>query len=107
MELLENINQLSGKADRELADSVLQVSVEANKKIVEELMGDENMCEALMEIMEPQLLKREREVRQEAIQVAVEVLRDIGQEDVEIRSILVTKYGLTAEEADEYLRKKV
>ena len=42
VELLENINQLSGKADRELADSVLQVSVEANKQIVEELMGDKN-----------------------------------------------------------------
>ena len=36
VELLENINQLPGKADRELADSVLQVSVEANKQIVEE-----------------------------------------------------------------------
>lgn len=48
------------KADRELTDSILQVSVEANRQIVEELMGDENMCEALMEIMESQLLKKER-----------------------------------------------
>ena len=97
VELLETINQLSGKVDRELADSVLQVSAEANKQIVEELMGDENMCEALMEIMEPQLLKREREGKQEglkeglkkATQLAVEVLRDIGQEDAEIKTILV------------------
>ena len=81
VELLENINRISGKADRELADSVLQVSVEANKQIVEELMGDENMCEALMEIMEPQLLLREKKGEKRAIQVAVEALRDIGQED--------------------------
>ena len=90
-----------------MADSVLQVSVEANKQIVEELMGDESMCESLMEIMEPQLLKREREVRQEAIQVAVEVLREIGQDDAEIRTILIKKYGLTEEEADEYLGEGV
>ena len=91
-----HINQLSGKADRDLADSVLQVSVEANKQIIEELMGDENMCEALMEIMEPLLLKREREVWKEATQVAVKLLRDIGWEDAEIRTILVKNYGLTA-----------
>ena len=107
VELLENINKLSGKADRELADSVLQVSVEANKQIVEELMGDDDRCEALMEIMEPQLLKREREGKKEATLVTVELLRDIGWEDAEIKTILVKKYGLSAEEADEYLGEEV
>ena len=43
--------------DRELADSVLQVSVSANKQVVEELRGDENMCQALLEIMEPEINK--------------------------------------------------
>lgn len=41
--------------DRELADSVLEVSVRANMRVVEELRGDENMCQALLEIMEPEI----------------------------------------------------
>lgn len=68
------------------------------------------MCEALMEIMEPQLLKREREGKQEerkeATRVAVEAFRDTGQKDTEIKKILIRKFGLTAEEADEYLREE-
>lgn len=51
--LLDKIRNLKGKADREFADSVLEVSVGANKKIIEELKGDVDMCRALMEIMEP------------------------------------------------------
>lgn len=46
---------MTEKADRELADSVLEVSISANRKIVEELIGDESMYEALMEIMEPKI----------------------------------------------------
>ena len=110
VELLENINQLSGKTDRELADSVLQVSVEANKQVVEELIGDGSMCEALMEIMEPQLLQREKEGLKEGltqgIQGAVELLRDLGQEDAKIKANIVKEYGISPEEAEEYLQQK-
>ncbi len=53
--LLANTNRLTGKAEREMADSVLEVSVKANKQIIKKLMGDENMCNALMEIMEPKI----------------------------------------------------
>lgn len=111
VELLENMNQLSGKTDKELADSVLQVSVGANKQVVEELIGDDSMYEALMEIMEPRLLEREKEYLKKGeekglkrgIQGLVEILRDIGQSDAEIKSIIEKKYGLSSEEADEYL----
>ena len=48
-----------------------------------------------------------REGAKEATLVTVELLRDIGWEDAEIKTILVKKYGLTAEEADEYMREKV
>ena len=54
-ELLERINGLSRKFDKELADSVLEVSIRANKQIIEELRGDESMCEALLEIMRPEV----------------------------------------------------
>ena len=55
--LLERINSLTQAFDRELADSVLEVSIKANKQIVGELRGDENMCQALLEIMEPESMK--------------------------------------------------
>lgn len=107
LELLEKINQLSGKTDRELADSVLSVSIEANKQAVEELMGDDSMCQALMEIMEPQLLLREQEGLKEGlkkgIQVAVDILRDIGRQNEEIQEIIAAKYGISEAEAAEYL----
>lgn len=64
---------LSGKLDRELADAVLEVSVKANREIVEELKGDEAMCQALLEIMEPEIkeivrqaTEKERREKEEA-----------------------------------------
>ena len=78
---------------------------------IKELMGDDTMCEALMEIMEPWLLQKQKEAekkgREKVIRISVEVLRDIGQEDTGIKTILVEKFGLTVEAADEYLREEV
>ena len=105
--LLETVRQLTGKADRELADSVLEVSVGANKQIMEELMGDDTMCQALMEIMEPQIILREKkaikEVRSEGIKSTIEVLRDFGHSDAEIKRAVMEKYGLSSVEAEEFL----
>jgi hypothetical protein len=39
--------------EKELAEVVLEVMLEANKGLMEEWEGDEGMLEALMEIMEP------------------------------------------------------
>mgnify|MGYP006865375096 FL=1 len=97
--------------DRELADSVLQVSVSANKQVVEELRGDENMCQALLEIMEPEINKIKenvkvevtREVTRKGIKSIVTVLRDCGQEDAEIIKAIVKEYGVSAEQAADYL----
>ena len=44
---------------------------------------------------------------QKGIQGAVELLRDVGQEDDEIRIAIMKKYGLTENEAEEYLYSKV
>ena len=62
-EVLENIQQLSGKEERELADSVLEVSTSVNRHIVEEMIGDDSMCNTLMEIMAPhiELIVKEKE----------------------------------------------
>ena len=105
-ELLEKIRRLTGKNDRELADSVLEVSVGANRRIVEELKGDASMCQALMEIMEPQLLLRDeekvKEGLQKGIQGAVEMLREFGCKDSEIKATIIKKYGLSIDEAENY-----
>ncbi len=56
-ELLEQISNLAHKFDKELADSVLEVSIRANRQVVEELRGGDKMCKALLEIMEPEIDK--------------------------------------------------
>lgn len=113
-ELLERIDALK-KFDRELADSVLEVSIRANQKMVEELRGDGKMCQALLEIMEPEILKIKEEIRQktmqetrqetmqEAILCAVKGFRDLGASDEKIIEILKKNYGFTDEEAEGYL----
>ena len=68
--LLNRVRSLSGKLDRELADAVLEVSVKANREIVEELKGDEAMCQALLEIMEPEINKIVGLAKEEADQKA-------------------------------------
>ena len=99
--------QRTGKADKEFADSVLEVSIGANRHVIEELKGDDDMCQALLEIMEPQLLLREKECRKEGrkegIQGAVDTLREFGHEDLEIKRAIMQRYALSAEEAEEYL----
>lgn len=110
-ELLEKIRQLTGKGDRELADSVLEVSIGANRKIVEEWKGDVNMCQALMEIMEPQLLLREQEGIEKGIekglhkgiQGTIDALRKFGHGNLEIKETIMEEYGLSAEEAERYI----
>ena len=94
-------NHMTEKADRELADSVLEVSISANRNIVEELIGDESMYVALMEIMEPKLRIRDEKVR---IKEAVSALRDFGHKDEEIRPAIIKKYCLSEDEAEEYLQ---
>lgn len=68
--LLKNIESLSQKFDKELADAVLEVSVRANPQIVEELKGDKAMCQALLEIMEPEINKIVGRAKEEADQKA-------------------------------------
>jgi len=58
-DLLKAVRQLTGKYDRELADSVLEVSIQANEQIIEKLIGDESMSQALLDIMEPIIIGNE------------------------------------------------
>ena len=151
-ELLNRISRLTEQGDRELADSVLEVSAQVNREVLEELKGDDNVSEALLEIMQPliepliatrveagieaqMLLVKEAvakealkegkkegikegikegkkegkkegilEGKKEGIQGTVDVLRDLGHGDIEIRQIIQKKYGFTDEEVAEYIQ---
>lgn len=66
--LVEKVRELEGKLNRELADSVLEVSIQANEWRMEEWKGEGNMGPALMRVM-----KTELEVfKKEAIQKGME-----------------------------------
>lgn len=107
-DLLEKISQMTEKNDRKMADSVLEVSIGANRRIVEELMGDDNMFETLMEIMEPKIeeirINSRMEGREEGIKGTINALRNFQHEDSEIKMALMKQYGLTEEEAMGYLK---
>ncbi|MEY8389948.1 hypothetical protein AALA98_01030 [Lachnospiraceae bacterium 45-W7] len=118
--LLEKIKGLNKKGERELAEAVLEVMLEANKRLFENWKGDEKMLEALMEIMEPQLRQREESGRKEGrkegreegrkegmragICGAVEMLRGLGHSDAEIRTVIMNEFGIKEEETLEYFK---
>ena len=58
---------------------------------------DDSVISVLKEIMEP-------EIQASRIMGAVEVLRRLGHKDTEIETVIIESYGLTAEEAAEYLQ---
>ncbi len=103
--LLKSVDRLTEKADKEFADSVLEVSIEANKQLIEELIqGDGDMCQALMEIMEPQLQLREKRGKEKGrIEGTVDTLRELGYGEPEIKNVIMQRYGLSVKEAEEYL----
>ena len=100
--LLEKIEKMNTKFDRELADSVLQVSVSANRQVVDELRGDENMCQALLEIMEPEIDKIKTETK---IRMIIELGQEDGLSDAAIIERIEKKSGVSYEKAEAYLEE--
>lgn len=106
------MRQLIGKMDREYAEAVLEVAFRANIQILTEWMGDVSMSKELLEIVkpiiEPQILLREQNALEKGIQEgiikgAVDILKDLGRKDAEIKTIIMQKYSLTDKDANEYL----
>ena len=106
-ELLEKAESTKQKFDRELADSVLEVSIRANQCIVDELRGDDSMCQVLLEIMEPEINKIKEDavaaVKEYDILCAVKSFRDLGVGDNQIKELLVKNHRLSFAEAEKYL----
>lgn len=113
--LLEKTESYHAKLDRELAEAVLEVAIKANWQQAQELRGDGNMCEALMELMEPEINKIRETVREETTQQvtqqvtqqgirnAVIALRVCGNGDIEIKNAIIKAYGISDSEAEGYL----
>lgn len=97
-ELLDDRARMTGKADKEFADSVLEISIEANMEIVEELRkGDGSMNAVLMEMMRPEL-------QASRIKGAVETLKELGFSKEEIGAKIMKSYGIDQEEAEKYIQ---
>ena len=114
-DLLLKVESFHTKLDRELAEAVLGVAIKANWRVAQELRGDGNMCEALMELMEPEINKIKENVREETTQQvtqqvmqqgiknSIAALKNSGHTNDAIRSFLVTAYSITQSEAEKYL----
>ena len=85
---------------------VFQVSIQANREIMELLKESDTMCQALLEIMEPEI--REREAISEArgeIRGAISTLLKLGYSNEEVISALQKSLEITEEQAEKYLSK--
>ncbi len=106
-ELLKKIESVKQKFDRELAESVLEVSIRANRHVVDELRGDDRVCQALLEIMEPEINKIKAETKEKTkendILCAVKCFRDLGVNISKMKELLVKNYSLSYDEAEKYL----
>ncbi|HBA49029.1 MAG TPA: hypothetical protein DCZ91_14780 [Lachnospiraceae bacterium] len=100
-------SHLKEKLDKEFADSVLEVCLRADGQLIKRLKGDDTMSGALLEIMEPIILEREKKAKNEGIEQGiiylVDAFHDLGHNDAEIIKVVMTKYGLTEEKARKYL----
>ncbi len=83
--LLEHIEKLNEKGDKELADAVLEVSIRANRQTVEELRGDEGMCQALLEIMEPEISKIVEKATENAKRETEKAKREVEKTQREVK----------------------
>lgn len=106
--LLEEMVKLKGEYEKELADSVLDVVLKANKALAETLKGDVDMSEALLELVEP-LIQDQKQIwlqkgKQEGqIIGAVDALRSLNHSDEEIKAVIMNSHNLSEEEAEKYL----
>lgn len=118
---LESVGELKRKEERAYADAIMEVVTRANWKIIEELRGDEKMCQALLELMEPEInkivdsavkstkdsMKLEMEKENEkSILRAIESYRDLNFDRSLIKELLMKTYELSAQEAEHYLLSK-
>lgn len=91
-EHLQDLRKKGKKPDKALVVSILR-----------ELMLQENVPAAILEIMEPEMKKKVDEIRKQSIQKAIDAMRDLGHDDKEIKRQLMMQYELTSREIKDFL----
>ena len=69
---------------------------------MEELIGDDSMGQALMELMELIIQEKARKELKQGIQMTIDILREFGHGDAEIKDAMMRKYDISAEEVEGY-----
>lgn len=87
--------------DNKLYESVMDIIVRANQEEFEEVKG---MCKALEELMADVIEAREKEASErgveQAIHKAIEILKDLGLADTEIKQKISQKYDISQEKVE-------
>lgn len=84
----------------------------ANPTVLTKWRESDDMCQALLEVMKPEIDKIREEEKKNGIEIGekrgkiiglIEAFRELDRGDKEIKQILVQKYKMTEEEALSYL----
>ncbi len=106
--LLYHIVKLRSDYEKELADSVLEVALRANKTLIEKLRGDGKMSGALRELLEPVIQDQKQIWKQEGRQEGkvigtIDTLRSLNYNNEEIKTIIKKNYNLSEEATEKYM----
>lgn len=108
-------------------DSVLEASMQANEQAVRKWRGDDIMCQALLNIMEPEINKIKqqaienalrkgellgqekgmkegrKEEQKESIRHLIDALLEVGMNTDKVRDMVLKRYPLAEDEINQYL----
>ena len=101
--LIYKTRKFTSEHKRELANSVIDVALRANKALLEELRGDDEMSGLLLELAEPLIQERERNAEIKGIFRTVDALRSLNHNNDEIKLVIMKSYDLSEEAAEKYL----
>ena len=79
--LIRKSGEFSNEYDRRLAESVLEVTLNANIGLIEELRGDTEMGEMMLKIMQPVILEIEKKAEIRGKKAGIEEGRITGMEE--------------------------
>lgn len=82
---------------------IKEATLKANKALLEELKGDEEMSGLLLELAEPLIQEREKNAEIRGIFRTVNALRSLNHNNDEIKLAIMKNYDLSEEEAEKYL----
>ena len=100
---IEEASKLKRSGDKSNADAVLQISANVNRTIFEKIRGEEDMCEALRELMADDLKQAEKHGLEQGIFGTVDILRGMNVDDSTIIKRLSEQYKISEDKAKKYL----